>query len=341
MLARITFVGQDGQKYGCLENVDETQTLSHVRKSGYRFLNNILPEAYTFTWKNTPISPQQEEILKVSRCSKVVSQQPRALELSINVKCQGNSSSSERSRVTCNSVPDISQSESGNVFVGNENESSNLRSGLELFHENEIQDPKIPTMEKERRIFWNLLASNICSQSQFRGWSLQAVNGLIDTEWTLRKTELLKIDADQEIKNIRTQNAESEKTDKRESKIERILQKLLLLDVQRKNVYKKIEGLHAQLKHITTDRTSFQEQIALEEDNLDKVIIELKSCQSSLEQSIASSLNRTEYTGVDDSAKTSNQTEARSEVLLSDDEFEEVRQSVVEDYAVDNVTDMN
>ena len=108
-----------------------------------------------------------------------------------------------------------------------------MRSGLKLFDKNEIEDPKIATIEKERRIFWNSLVNSICSQKQFKGWSLQALNGLIDTEWTLRKTELLQLDADQAIDKINsTQKANSHKTDVREKKIQQILDRLLLLDFQ-------------------------------------------------------------------------------------------------------------
>jgi hypothetical protein len=125
---------------------------------------------------------------------------------------------------------------------------------------------------------------------------LQALNGLIDTEWTLRKTELLQLDADQAIDKINsTQKANSHKTDVREKKIQQILDWLLLLDFQRKKGYKKIEDLHEQLKHSATAHTKVQDQIALEEDNLDKVFTELKSCQSSLQQSIANSSKTIEY----------------------------------------------
>ncbi|CAB4017924.1 Hypothetical predicted protein [Paramuricea clavata] len=217
MCARVTFIGQDGQKYGYLESVDETQTLSHIRASASKFLTGeTLPEKYVFTWKKAPISPQQEEIIKLSQCSEVVSQQPRILKLYIIDKNNGNCSS----HVNTVTYTDQSKAES--------------------------------------------LSNN--GKKQFKGWSLQTLNGLIDTEWTLRKTELLQLDADQAIDKINsTQKANSHKTDVREKKIQQILDWLLLLDFQRKKVYKKIEDLHEQLKHSATDHTKVQHQIALEE----------------------------------------------------------------------------
>jgi hypothetical protein len=78
MCARVTFVGQDGQKYGYLESVDETQTLSHIRASASKFLTGeTLPEKYVFTWKKAPISPQQEEIIKRGCPQKSNIRQPR------------------------------------------------------------------------------------------------------------------------------------------------------------------------------------------------------------------------------------------------------------------------
>jgi hypothetical protein len=287
-----------------------------------------------FTWKKAPISPQQEEIIKLSRCSEVVSQQPRILKLYIIDKNNGNCSSH------VNTVTYTGQSKAESLSNnGKVDEHTIMRSGLKLFDKNEIEDPKIATIEKERRIFWNSLVNSICSQKQFKGWSVQALNGLIDTEWTLRKTELLQLDADQAIDKINsTQKANSHKTDVREKKIQQILDRLLLLDFQRKKVYKKIEDLHEQLKHSATAHTKVQDQIALEEDNLDKVFTELKSCQSSLQQSIANSSKTIEYSAEVAGSAT---LVKESPAILSDDELEDIRQSVVDDYAVDSQSDSN
>ena len=227
MCARVTFVGQDGQKYGYLESADEIQTLSQIRANASKFIaHNTLPQNYVFTWKKTPISPQQEEIVKVSRCCEVVSQQPRILKLHIINKNNGScSSNQEHDTVVSSDQPESSS-------IGKVDEQTALRSGLKLFHKDEVENPKITTMEKERRIFWNSLVNSINSQSHFKGWSLQALNGLIDTEWTMRKTELLQLDADQAINKINTQNAKCDKTDKRERKITQILDRLLFLDFQ-------------------------------------------------------------------------------------------------------------
>jgi uncharacterized protein YpuA (DUF1002 family) len=103
-------------------------------------------------------------------------------------------------------------------------------------------------------------------------------------------------------------------------------------------VYKKIEDLHEQLKHSATDHTKVQDQIALEEDNLDKAFTELKSCQSSLQQSIANSSKTIEYSAeVAGSATLAKESPA----ILSDDELEDIQQSVVDDYAVDSQSDSN
>ena len=75
-----------------------------------------------------------------------------------------------------------------------------------------------------------------------------------------------------------------------------------------------------------------QDQIALEEDT------ELKSCQSSLQQSIANSSKTIEYSAEVAGSAT---LVKESPAILSDDELEDIRQSVVDDYAVDSQSDSN
>ena len=106
-------------------------------------------------------------------------------------------------------------------------------------------------------------------------------------------------------------------------------------------MYKKIEDLHEQLKYSATDCSKVQDQIALEEDNLDKVFTELKSCQSSLEQSIGNANETIDYSDIADSVSYAKEGETERPVVLSDDELEDVRLSVLDDYTVDNLSDSN
>jgi hypothetical protein len=47
----------------------------------------------------------------------------------------------------------------------------------------------------------------------YKDWSLQARTGIVDTEWTLKKTELLKLDAEEVLK--RSDNNEKSGSDKK------------------------------------------------------------------------------------------------------------------------------
>ena len=47
--------------------------------------------------------------------------------------------------------------------------------------------------EKERKIFWNKKADEVEKDDALRDWGTQALNGVIDVAWTMRKTELLRI----------------------------------------------------------------------------------------------------------------------------------------------------
>jgi hypothetical protein len=82
----------------------------------------------------------------------------------------------------------------------------------------------------------------------YKDWSLQARTGVVDTEWTLKKTEHLKLDAEEVLKRL--DNNEKSGSDK---KIRENLDRLLQTELRRKSTYKKIENLHKNLKNSSTD----------------------------------------------------------------------------------------
>ena len=69
------------------------------------------------------------------------------------------------------------------------------------------------------------------------------------------------------------------------------MDRLLQTELRRKSTYKKIENIHKNLKSSSTDHHNIEEQIAIEEDVLDKIFTELKSSQSPLEMAITRSVD--------------------------------------------------
>ncbi len=149
---------------------------------------------------------------------------------------------------------------------------------MRLFTNDEIENRSISRLEKERRCFWNNLAPKVSQHPQYRQWSLQACIGIVDTEWTLRKTELLKIEAEQVLKIVCTKNVRNHKTTEEEKKISQNLDCMLKLDFKRSETYKKIEDLHKQPKYTGEIREN--------DTALHKLFTELKSTQNLLEMAI-------------------------------------------------------
>jgi tRNA isopentenyl-2-thiomethyl-A-37 hydroxylase MiaE len=51
---------------------------------------------------------------------------------------------------------------------------------LKTFCDNELADPSISTLEKERRHFWNNLSAKVDSHQVHKDWSFQARTGIVD-----------------------------------------------------------------------------------------------------------------------------------------------------------------
>ena len=66
-----------------------------------------------------------------------------------------------------------------------------------------------------------------------------------------------------------------------------------------------------------------------------------KSYQSSLEQSIANANETIDYSDVADCIPFAKGSKTERPVVLSDDVLEDIRQSVLDDYTVDNLIDSN
>lgn len=66
------------------------------------------------------------------------------------------------------------------------------KSRIKRYTNNEFENCS-SLFEKERRIFWNKKADEVEKDDALRDWGTQALNGVIDVAWTMKKTELLRI----------------------------------------------------------------------------------------------------------------------------------------------------
>lgn len=335
MSARVHFKGRDGKQYGFLDGVDDTSVLSNVRVQAAKVCT--LPVNFLFTLRNTPLSSKQEATLTINRCAKVVGEHPNVLELVImpTDKKVLTSESMEKSYQSKTQGKDDERCKTQPVLnIKFEGNSHTLRS----FTIDEIEDGSISRMEKERRSFWNNLAPKLSCHAKYKQWSVQAQRGIVDIEWTLRKTELLKIEAEQVLKTVHTQdekNMRPMKTCEEEKKINQKLDCMLKVDFKRKKMYETIEDLHKQLKYPGSTCRHIEDQIRENETALDKLFTELKSAQNALEMTI---------TGVKCNVnKAPVATDYNWEEIkvpeLTDEEINEISHSVLEDFEGEDLSD--
>lgn len=319
-----------------LNEVDDTTSLLNVRTRASSVLKS-LPINYLFTWRDTPVSQKQENIFKVHRCANLISDHPGLFDLVISV---------EETRERNDSCDQLTSKyktdqDSSAGKVATTKHSGKIKQGLDIFTLEEIERHDISKLEKERRMFWNNLACEISSHPVYKHWNLQAVVGLIDTEWTMRKSELLKLEANHLLKKINEKDLKDSfkhKTGEKEKKLLQILDRLSRLEHRRKTTYKLIEDLHTQLKRSTTDRHLTEEKIEDQESELDTVFTELKCCLAGLEKFIMYS-KKDIYNpdGVNDSA--SSTMEKPKAPTLTHEELSSITQSVVDDWQIDDLSD--
>ncbi len=316
MQYKIAFCDKEGKEYGVL---DKGQRISSFSQRDIHLFG-----------KDTPISLRQETILKVNEYAEGKYGKDQTLKILIAV----NSLNSEGKHGQSSGVStnhEQTHSTTSNEKVNTVNMHVKL---CKLNCDNELADPSISTLEKERRYFWNNLSAKVDSHQVYKDWSLQARTGIVDTEWTLKKTELLKLDADEVLKRLDNNKKSKSGSDK---KVRENLDRLLQTELHRKSTYKKIENLHKNLKSSSTDRQKIKAQIAIEEDVLDKIFTELKSSQSSLEMAITRSsvcqVNATDI--VTDSDKSVNLNTVAVSPGLTEDEIMHVVTSTMDDFSVE------
>ena len=64
---------------------------------------------------------------------------------------------------------------------------------VKLFSCKEIADAQ--GLEKIRRRFWNEKAEELCQDTALKKWKASAIHGVVDTAWTLKKTVVLVVEA--------------------------------------------------------------------------------------------------------------------------------------------------
>ena len=113
----------------------------------------FFPTSYSYTWKDTPISLRQETILKVSNYAEGKHGDNQTLNITIVVDEVGNSKATNAAKT--------------HYAAKCDKDKPSKLCKLKEFSENELTDPSISRIEKERECFWNNLSSKVDSHEVY------------------------------------------------------------------------------------------------------------------------------------------------------------------------------
>ena len=316
MQNKIAFVDKDGKEFAILDEVDENITLSELRLRASKSLK-FFHKDYRYIWKDTQISARQEAVLRVRKCCERTSTGLGEENiLKIVILASGPKEKNNKEKESTETL------------------GKDKKCQLKKYQDNEIVDPTISKLEQERRCFWNDLSRKVDCHPVYEDWNVQARNGIMHTEWTLRKTELLKLDAEA---IFRDDSSVCEKTSGNHKKIRENLDRMLQAELCRKSSYEKIEDLHNASKNYSTERGKIEENIENEEDALDRVITDLKSSQAALEMAIKHSrlyIRHSKENSSNVMEKVDPELQVPKITELSDDEMNALVASTIDDFSV-------
>ena len=145
-------------------------------------------------------------------------------------------------------------------------------------------------LEKIRRKFWNDKAEELCQDRELNKWKATAINGVIDTAWTLTKTAVLVMEAD----NLRDEESRAEPISAPKPRKQ---QKVATVDENVKrtlNTHRqllKINQTLQSLKNTANTTTKKKAKISQAEDAARSAMGELKQAQESLRKALENKRN--------------------------------------------------
>lgn len=248
----VRVVDEYGNKEVChLLCVEKEITLENLRK----IINQ--QSSYDFIYKNVFISQKQEGIVRLKQIARA--KHDDEVEILVRLKpveqpnCPTDACTRKRKKPSSDH-PDT-QKNKARVFT---DEEINKAEGL----------------EREKRTFWNSLAAKLEKHPVYGAWSVQEKHGILDTEWTLKFTELLKVKADERL---------LECNDEYQRGVAKNIDKLKRADFERQSCYNRIERLNK----VTIKTEEIRANIKKEENCLHDLFTELKVAQSDLSKCLS------------------------------------------------------
>ena len=137
-------------------------------------------------------------------------------------------------------------------------------------------------IERQKRVYWNTRILDFIKDLQTNVVTKFEVYGIIDVEWTRKKTSLLKAVADQMVTNLRKQD--TDKTATTMSRISLSSEKTILQALERVEKSEiRLNSTYTRIEEMNKDKRK-KHQLKKEEGNFDEAYTELKCQQSNLEK---------------------------------------------------------
>ncbi len=264
----VRVMNEQGRQISFLQSVDENIQLESLRELIEK-RSEALNASYEFIYRNVPISAKQEKIVQLIQVAST--SESNRLEIyvrfrqkrPISPKIESTADTGTRKQQRLEKKP----SEQGRTQTkGNK---------VRVFTDEEIDRTSISVFEREKRIFWNSLAAKLEEHPIYSSWSVQEKHGILDTEWTLKFTELLKVEAD---KKLVGEGKLDEHQSSISSSIARNVDNLQKSDFERMTCYNRIERLNK----VTVKTDEIKKSIQNEEKRLHELFSKLKLSQASL-----------------------------------------------------------
>lgn len=274
-----------------LVDYDLERNLAEVRTQILEQLSGLVREDFTFTLFGCPIAQLQESNYLLKHCISLTEVDGFKYEICIKGKLQDTEMKcdflTEQPEIpTINSTEFCSKdkveiSKIVSAAKNDKNEGDDIvskttkdcKTVIKRYTDNEllVEDSSL-LFEKERKVFWNKKAQEIENDEALRDWGTQALHGVIDVAWTMKKTELLILN----VKKYETLNIQNLRENA-------AVGKSMMENLER------VEKAHAAVNHtykflcedVVANRIS-QEYL---EEKLDKKISELKKAQADLVKS--------------------------------------------------------
>jgi hypothetical protein len=314
MVGKLSIQDEDGNNICYYLNYDPDDSLAALR-------SHILSKkqvSFVFVLLGVPLKTKQEVKTSIKRCASTQSDGTVTITVrrtspikpkTPNVADQGIKTVELGDNET---TSDIRNEGLLDKNIAKQTSTATTKKCLKIFTDTELSDA-VGVLEKERLQFWNTMAVEIENSSQYKDWGIQEKHGIIDTSWTMKKSDLLKLT----VKKCLADRPETSNSHDKERSLMKNLDKVDLAHFTVNSNYEKLcKGLDS---GVSMSRL---------EEEFDNVYTELKKAQADLTKAIAAHYVKEK----NDSEEVKDPTRSDVAPPLSKEEIQEIAEEVTTGY---------